>query len=199
MSRLFYLVGPPGSGKRTVGLELARLTGAALLDNHIINDPVFAAFGFTGQGDPPEGVWTFTRRLRALLLGAVAAAPAEVSHVFTNYLADLPGEAEMIEKFAALAESRGAAFVPVFLTCPREELLRRMPLPERRARLKLNDPDTLQAVLDSKGVLPVPEGMLTLDTSRFSPEQAAQAIVAYAAALAPSSINPQAAGRNHHP
>ena len=193
MSRLFYLIGPPGSGKRTVGLELTRLTGAALLDNHIINDPMFAAFGFTGQGDPPAEVWSFTRRLRALLLEAVAAAPAGVSHIFTNYLADLPGEAEMIGKFAALAEQRGATFVPVFLTCPTEELRRRMPLPERRARLKLKDPDTLQAVLDSKGVLPAPEGMLTLDTSRHSPEEAARAIVAYA------SITHQAAGRNPHP
>ena len=99
----------------------------------------------------------------------------------------------MIGKFAALAEQRGATFVPVFLTCPTEELRRRMPLPERRARLKLNDPDTLQAVLDSKGVLPAPEGMLTLDTSRHSPEEAARAIVAYA------SITHQAAGRNPHP
>lgn len=65
-----------------------------------------------------------------------------------------------------------------------------MPLPERRARLKLTDPDTLQAVLDSKGVLPVPEGMLTLDTSRLSPEEAARAIMGHAEALALSSSNP---------
>ncbi|GHG09657.1 hypothetical protein GCM10017783_22740 [Deinococcus piscis] len=179
MGHLFYLIGPPGSGKRTVGLELSQLTGAALLDNHIINDPVFTAFGADGGALPPE-IWTFTRRVREVVLEAVAAAPAELSHIFTNYLADLPGEAETIDQFAALARQRGAAFVPVYLTCPTEELLRRMPLPERRARLKPNDPAALQEVLDKSGVLPVPQGMLTLDTSRLSPQQAAQAIAACA-------------------
>ena len=179
MGNLFYLIGPPGSGKRTVGLELSRQTGAMLMDNHIINDPVFAAFGADGGVLPPE-IWTFTRRVREVVLAAVVAAPAELSHIFTNYLADLPGEAEAIDRFAALARQRGAGFVPVYLTCPAEELLRRMPLPERRARLKLNDPAALQAVLDKNGVLPVPEGMLSLDTSQLTPEQAAQAIARHA-------------------
>jgi hypothetical protein len=32
------LVAWPGNGTRTVGLNLADLTGAALLDDHLIND-----------------------------------------------------------------------------------------------------------------------------------------------------------------
>lgn len=75
---------------------------------------------------------------------------------------------------------RTGAFVPVALTCPTEELLRRMPLPERRARLNLNDPAALQATLDKHGVLPIPAGMLTLDTSQLTPRQAAQAIARHA-------------------
>lgn len=182
MSCLFYLIGPPGSGKRTVGLELSRLTGAALMDNHLINDPVLMAWGADGHKPLPPEVWSFTRRLREIVLEAVAAAPAEVSHIFTNYLADLPGEAEFIERFAALAERRGAKFVPVSLTCSTEELLRRMPLPERRARLKLSDPDALRAVLNRKRILPVPEGILTLDTLQMTPERAARAILTFAEA-----------------
>lgn len=118
-----------------------------------------------------------------MVLEAVAAASAEVSHIFTNYLADLPGEVETRDGFADLARQRGAAFVPVYLTCPTAELLWRMPLPERRARLKLNDAAALQAVLGRSGVLTVLEGMLTPDTSRLTPEQAAQAIVAHAGKL----------------
>ncbi|WP_339095345.1 AAA family ATPase [Deinococcus sp. VB142] len=182
MGHLFHLIGPPGSGKRTVGLALSRLTGAALMDNHLINDPIFTAWGADGHKPLPPEIWAFTRRVREIVLEAVAAAPAEVSHIFTNYLADLPGEAEFIDRFAALARERGARFVPVYLTCPTEELRRRMPLPERRARLKLSDPARLQATLDENGVLPVPDGMLTLDTSQMTPEQAARAILTFAEA-----------------
>lgn len=81
MSHLYYLVGPPGCGKRTVGQALSRLTGAALLDNHLANDPVFTAFGLDGVRPVPDHAWPFVARIRAVLHEAALAAPPEARSV----------------------------------------------------------------------------------------------------------------------
>lgn len=175
-SRLFLLVGPPGSGKRTVGLELARLTGAALLDNHLINDPVFAAFGADGVRPLPPEVWTYTRQVRDVVLAAVAAAPPEVSHIFTMYLGRGEREAAFVERFRGLAPARGAQFVPVWLDCAPAELARRMDRPERRERLKLRDPAALSRLLEDVGQQPAPADALRLNTAELTPARAAQII-----------------------
>ncbi|WP_135228139.1 hypothetical protein [Deinococcus fonticola] len=177
MSHLYYLIGPPGSGKRTIGKELSRLTGAALIDNHLINDPVFIALGGNRHREAwPENVWEMVGQVYRAVLEAVKLAPHEVSHIFTNYLADDPNEPKAIERLRELAAARDAQFLPVYLTCPVTALERRMGSPERAEREKINDVGTLREVLERHGVLPVPNGAFTLDTSRLSPTEAAQAI-----------------------
>ncbi|MFC5848977.1 hypothetical protein [Deinococcus petrolearius] len=182
-SELFLLVGPPGSGKRTVGLELARLTGAALLDNHLINDPIFAAFGADGVRPLPPEVWTYTRQVRDVVLSAVAHAPREVGHIFTMYLGRGEQEEAFVGRFRALAAARGAHFVPVWLDCGAEELARRMDRPERRERLKLRDPAALRRLLDEMGQQPAPAGALHLNTAELSPADAALLIASHSGAL----------------
>lgn len=184
MAFLYLLVGPPGSGKRTVGQQLSRLTGAALLDNHLTDDPVFQAFGLDGVKPVPPEAWSFASRMRAVLREAVAASPRELSHIFTIYLSDQPGEAEALERFRALATERGVPFVPVWLTCPLPELERRMLLPERAERLKLRDPAGLRELMANAGNLPPPPDALVLDTSELLPAEAARRIAAFAEARA---------------
>lgn len=181
MAFLYLLVGPPGSGKRTVGRHLSRLTGAPLLDNHLTNDPVFQAFGLDGVRPVPPEAWSFTSRMRAVLREAVQATPPELSHIFTLYLTNQPGEAESLERFRALAAARGGTFVPVWLTCPVDELARRVTLPERSVgRLKLRDPEGLRMLLRDAGILPPPPDALILNTSAMKPEEAARRIAAFA-------------------
>ena len=179
MSRLYYLVGPPGSGKRTVGKALSALTGAALLDNHLANDPVFTAFGLDGLRPVADHAWPFVARIRAVIHEAALAAPPEVSHIFTHYLANLPGEAGALRKLRELAEARGALFVPVWLTCPLPELERRVVLPERGERLKLRDPAGLRDLLERAGTLPPPPDALVLNTATLEPAEAARQIVTF--------------------
>lgn len=132
MAHLYYLVGPPGSGKRTVGKVLSRLSGAALMDNHLINDPIFTAFGADGQRPLPPAVWALVRQVREAVLNAVEQAPPHLSHIFTNDLADQPGEELTLNRLRALASKRGSTFIPVWLECPLPELERRMPCPDAR-------------------------------------------------------------------
>ncbi|WP_102127522.1 AAA family ATPase [Deinococcus planocerae] len=183
MAFLYLLVGPPGSGKRTVGRHLSGLTGAPLLDNHITNDPVFQAFGLDGVRPVPPEAWVFASKMRTSLREAVGAAPRELSHIFTLYLTDQPGEAESLERFRALAAARGAAFVPVWLSCDTDELARRMLLPERAERLKLRDPEWLRTLLRDAGILPPPSDAILIDTAALAPADAALLIASHAGAL----------------
>ncbi|GMA16786.1 hypothetical protein E5F05_16655 [Deinococcus metallilatus] len=180
---VYYLVGPPGSGKRTIGKQLARLTGAALLDNHLSNDPVFTAFGLDGQKPVPAQVWTLVKRVRAVVLEAALAAPRDVSHIFTNYLTNEEREWQFVQSLRGLASARGAAFVPVWLSCHTDELARRMTLPERAERLKLRDPEQLRELLEKAGNLPPPPDAIRIDTSTLAPADAALLIAAHAGAL----------------
>lgn len=177
MSHLYYLIGPPGSGKRTVGKELCRLTGAVLIDNHLINDPIFSAWGSDGNTSPPPEIWALTGQVRSAVMQAVELAPAGQAHVLTNYLANNEQEWQAYHALEALAGRRKVKFVPVWLTCPTSELEDRMAAPERRERLKLNDATRLREVLAEHGILPPPEGAFTLDTSLLSPAQAAREIL----------------------
>ena len=42
---IVYLIGYAGTGKYTIAKELGRLTGAILVDNHLINNLVFSVGG----------------------------------------------------------------------------------------------------------------------------------------------------------
>ena len=180
MSHLYYLIGPPGSGKRTVGKELSRLTGAALIDNHLINDPIFVALGGNRHRAAwPQHAQNLVDQVYRAVLDAVKAAPPGVSHIFTNYLADDPNELKAIERLRELA-ARNSMFIPVYLTCPVTELESRMGSPERAEREKINDVGTLREVLAQHGILSCPDESLTIDTSQLSPIAAAQAIIQHA-------------------
>lgn len=183
MSHLYYLVGPPGSGKRTVGNHLARLTGAALLDNHLTNDPVFLAAGVSSNGAVSAEVWELCFQGRKAVRAAMLHAPPTLAHIVTNHLTAEEREWRNVERLRELAARRGVPFVPVWLTCGPGELARRMLLPERAERLKLRDPQELRRLLREAGTLPPPPDALLLDTAALLPEEAARRIAVHAGAL----------------
>jgi len=183
MSHLYYLVGPPGSGKRTVGKALSALTGAALLDNHLANDPVFYAAGVDGNGTVSEEVWELCFQVRQAVRAATLLAPPGLAHIFTNYLTRDEREWRNVERLRELAGKRGVPFVPVWLTCPLPELERRILLPERAERLNLRDPVHLRELMAQAGNLPPLPDALVLDSSTLEPEEAARRIAAHAGLL----------------
>ncbi|MBZ9751448.1 AAA family ATPase [Deinococcus sp. HMF7604] len=183
MSHLFYLVGPPGAGKRTVGKALATLTGAALLDNHLTNDPVFLAAGLSGKEPVPAEVWELCHAVRKAVRAATLHAPTALAHIFTNYLSAEEQEWQNVQRLRDLAAQRGVPFVPVWLTCALPELEARMTHPARAERLKLRDPVHLRELLARAGTLPPPPDALVLDMTTMSPEDAARQIVAFRAGL----------------
>jgi hypothetical protein len=56
---IIYLIGIPAVGKYTVAREIGRMTGAKVVDNHLINTPVFSVIGYDGTSTFPfpQGAW----------------------------------------------------------------------------------------------------------------------------------------------
>jgi len=175
---IVQLVGPPACGKRTIGAVLAARSGAKLIDNHLINDPVFTALGVNGRGHLPPQALPMAGRVRAIVHEAVLEAPADVSHIFTNWLVDTPEDARAADEIRNLAGRRGADFYPVWLSCAAEQIRHRLSLPDRAVRNKLRDPSRIDDII-AQGTTPAPDDALQLDTSASTPEAAAAEILAW--------------------
>src|ERR1041384_2438716 len=50
---IIYLIGIPAVGKYTVAREIGRMTGARVVDNQLVNTPVFSVLGYDGTAAVP--------------------------------------------------------------------------------------------------------------------------------------------------
>src|SRR5688572_2294545 len=128
-----YLMGVAGAGKLTVAKAIAAKTGARLVDNHLINNPIFTVVRQDGVTPLPRAVWDRTFAIRTAVLETIASlSPPEWSFVFTH---EAYGEAydiavyQLTRKAAAV---RKAKFLPVRLVCDPDEIAN----PERRVLMK---------------------------------------------------------------
>lgn len=175
---IVYLLGYPGVGKYTVGQELARLTGAVLIDNQLINHPILALLSWDGMSQLPPGTLDRTAPIRDAVITALEEiAPRSKSYVFTNVLADDPADIAIYDRLRRAAQVRGAVFLPVMLTCAPDVHLRRVASEDRLDRFKIADPEGVQRLMAAT-VLYVPDddALLTLDTTTTAPSQTAALI-----------------------
>jgi hypothetical protein len=167
--QLVFIHGPAAAGKLTIARLVAARTGFALFHNHLVVDAVGAVFPF---GSPE-----FRRlRERFWLETFEAAAVAGRSLVFT-----FNPEASVSPSFpqdtVAAVEPQGGRVRFVALTCPPEELARRVDAPDRAAFGKLRDPALFRR-LSAEGAFDYPPigSELAVDTAANSPEAAAERI-----------------------
>src|SRR5918911_4412518 len=118
---IIYLIGIPAVGKYTVAREIGRVTGAKVVDNQLINTPVFSVIGYDGtDAFPfPQGAWAQIEKIRRAVLTVIRDfCPPDASFVFTNVLdARAPGDRACFRRVERLARKRNAGFFPVWLTC----------------------------------------------------------------------------------
>ena len=177
---IIALIGFAGTGKYTIGRELCALTGATLIDNHLINNPVFKVVNPDGITPLPDGVWDKVKAVRAIVYEAIRElSPPELSFVFTIELFESnPGDQRAFIDLEELAASRGSLFVPVRLLCEVEELCRRVVDPARMQMIKsisaagARRKSAQETVLDSTD-----PHVLTVDVTEKTPTQAAEAIL----------------------
>ena len=179
---IIYLIGFAGTGKYTIACELAKMTGAKLVDNHLINNPIFSVIEQDGKTKLPLSVWNETAKIRKAVLHAIRTiSPPHYSFVFTNELyQDDPDDLRIYRQIARLASARDAAFFPIRLLCNAAELHRRKSTPDRRAHFKEIDVSTIEWLLTHHEVLKINHpNLLTLDVSDITAEQSAGKILAH--------------------
>lgn len=140
---IVYLIGYAGTGKYTIAKELAALTGAVLVDNHLINHLVFSGLGADGKTPLPASVWPKIESIRRIVLDTIAeVARPEARFLFTNVIYEgKPMDRRWYEDVTLLATQRQARLVPLILRCDPEELCRRVISTERAMRFKETSAD----------------------------------------------------------
>ena len=184
---IVVLIGFAGTGKYTIGRELADGTGAKLIDNHLINNPLFTAINADGVTPLPPQIWEKVRRARHLVYETIRElSPSGSSFVFTIQLSeedkdDHAAFADLVE----LATVRRSLLVPICLICEVEELCRRIASPGRAAMLKQITAEAARQRAESKSVLiPRHPYVRTIDVTRKSASESAAEILDYVMSIA---------------
>jgi predicted kinase len=190
---IIYLTGVPAVGKYTVAREIGRMTGAKVVDNQLINFPVYSVIGYddTANFRFPPGASVYIEKIQRAVLAVIRDfCPPDDSFVFTNVLdAKAPGDKAWFRRIERLARRRKAGFFPVWLTCEAEMIRQRKDTPERRARRKDSDLTTITWYLEEFETLRMPgPNALTLDTSHCAPEQTAQRILEHVQRTDPTHL-----------
>ena len=176
-----YLIGIPAVGKYSTAKEIARLSGAKVVDNQVVNLPIFSIVGYDGKDKPaiPPESWRYIGKIRQAVLSFIRDnAPAGASFVFTNVLDDSPGDRRLFRQIQRIARHRGGVFIPVFLTCSDGEIRRRKRNADRRERLKDTDTSNIRYYLEEfKGLSISHPNALNIDTTDSSPAQTAKRIL----------------------
>jgi hypothetical protein len=177
---MIVLIGFAGTGKYTIGRELCERTGAKLIDNHLINNPVFSVINTDGVTPLPAKVWDRVKEIRATVYRAILElSPPGMSFVFTMELRQSnPRDHAGFRELAELAADRQSRFIPIRLICGVEELCRRVTDPARVAMLKDMSPELARKKSLEDEVLNVPHPNLrTLDVTKRTASGSVDAIL----------------------
>lgn len=181
---IYYLIGSPGAGKYTISQEVARLTGARLVDNHAISNVIFNVLDVDGIRPLPDGVWGHVGKVRQAVMDALQTiSPPHLSFIFTNFLiGENPKEKAIFDEMADLAMKRESLFVPVLVRCDTAELRTRITSESRRQRMKLIDPERGAYYNDEVPRFETDHpNTLRLDVTEMPAAESAQRIVEWAA------------------
>ena len=185
---IIVLIGFAGTGKYTIGRELCALTGAKLIDNHLINNPVFTVVDADGIKPLPAGIWDKVSAVRGVVYEAIRElSPAAMSFVLTIELFESKaGDQRAFVDIEELASARGSLFVPVRLICEVEELCRRVVDPARVEKLKLISAEVARNKMAKESVLDSTHPhVLTIDVTQKTPTEAAEIILRHVAGIKP--------------
>lgn len=149
----FYLIGRSGVGKRTIAREIARLTGARVIDAADIYEPIFNLIEHASPADLPDAAWAQVDAIREVILRTIETlSPVAWSFVFTHAGFDIPEDVGVYHTVRDTARKRSAKFQPA----------------------RLIDPELKRPLLTFE------EPAIDIQMSTMSPTDAANAIVAAA-------------------
>jgi len=133
-----YLIGFYGTGKYTIAKEIAKF-GYKVVDNHLINNPIFSLLDLDGKTPIAENAWISVRKIRHIVLDFIVQ-DQKSNFIFTNALLEEEGDWKIYNLIKETAEKRGSLFIPLKLIVSREEHMKRITHPDRKARFKTTNP-----------------------------------------------------------
>ena len=170
---IIHLNGWPGTGKQTIGHELATRIGARLIHNHLLHDVAIVCCGRT----TPER-WELYEAVRAAAYAYLRRLPSSETFVMTNALCRRSEREQLAWRHVVdLAIDRNVALIPVVLNVELTENIRRLQSNERPAS-KLKDSAVLRSYLSIDMIQhpDVPE-LLVIDVTTLTPQDAATRII----------------------
>ena len=179
---IIYLIGFAGTGKYTIAQELCKESDIKLVDNHLINNPVFAVVGADGKTPLPDSVWVNTWKIRHIVLDSIRdISPKDFSFVFTNCLYHKHDDDYLLfQEIVDLAEHRNAQFVPVRLGISEDELVKRRTSEQRKDRMKDTSAENARREYNETRLIDIEhKNLLDLDVTEISATDAAKAILTH--------------------
>jgi len=177
---MVLLIGFAGTGKYTIGRELCERTGAKLVDNHLINNPVFTVVNADGVTPLPAAVWDRVKEVRAAVYKTIRElSPPGMGFVFTMELRESnPKDHKAFRDLERLAAACQCRFIPIRLICGVEELCRRVTDPARAAMLKEISPELARKKFAEDSLLNLPHpNQRTLDVTKRTASGSVDAIL----------------------
>jgi deoxyadenosine/deoxycytidine kinase len=172
--KLILLYGPPAVGKLTIANKLSKITGISVFHNHMIINPLRDIFGMES---PIRAKLEYEFRFRIV----EEAVENNKDLVMTGVIA-MNNYKKLYKMVIDEVESHGGQLFLVRLTAPKEVLRERVVGEDRKKRDKIHTIESWDSF-----ALSYPEMYdtyaekehLTIDTSKLTPEKAAQEIASY--------------------
>lgn len=170
-----YLIGFAGTGKYTIAKELGKF-GYKVVDNHLLNNPIFSLLDLDGVTPIPENAWEAIRKIREAVLNFIVQD--RTSHyVFTNQLLEEEYDHTIYKQVKNAAEQRGSLFIPIKIKVSHDEHNKRIGNLERKERFKET---TIAHDRVKKGMIKISHlNLLELDASHLSAPQSASVILEF--------------------
>ncbi|MBY0461882.1 MAG: hypothetical protein K2Q34_01715 [Alphaproteobacteria bacterium] len=168
-----YLIGFSGTGKYTIAKELSKFN-YKMVDNHLINNPIFSLLDLDGVTPIPEKAWVPVRQIRKIILEFISQ-DQKSNYIFTNELFEAENDWRVYTQVKETAEKRNSLFIPIKLTLSPEERKKRIINPDRLARFKST---SLTEIHIKKELIKINHPhVLEIDVTNLSPLQAASKIL----------------------
>jgi len=185
-----YLIGFAGTGKYTIAKELAK-AGYKIIDNHLINNPIFSLLDLDGITPIPAKAWSAISKIREAVFSFIAQHPA-ANYVFTNVLLEDEDDHAFYDRMRREAEGRGAIFIPIRLLIAPHEHEKRVKSAERKEKFKTT---VLSPQEQEKGLIRIHHPHLQeLDVTHLSSSQATSAILEFVSNINNTTVNLQQEG-----
>ena len=169
---VIFIHGPAAAGKYTIGSLVSQELDIPLFHNHLTVDLVSTLFEF--------GTEEFCQLRESIWLQSFATASAAGQSFVFTFHPEASVAPDLVARLQACVEENGGRVQYIELDSKTETLISRMGNADRKRFGKLNDRDLFRSLLEqgSFDYPPLPAPLLSVQTDRNSPNDAASQIVA---------------------